>query len=102
MQGAAGVPCPSGARPGRAMTPEQRALRARIAAHSRWASEDPREGTAVARAAFLDRFEREADPDGVLPREERLRRAESARKAYFARLALASSRARQARRSSTL
>lgn len=81
------------------MTPEQRALRARIAAHTRWSQQDRREGTAAARAAFNDRFEREVDPDGVLPREERLRRAESARKAYFTRLALASSRARQARRS---
>jgi hypothetical protein len=80
------------------MTPEQRALRARIAAHSRWATQDRREGTAAARAAFADRFEREVDPDGTLPRDERLRRAESARKAYFARLALASSRARQERK----
>ena len=80
------------------MTPEQRSLRARIAAHSRWATQDRREGTAAARAAFADRFEREVDPDGTLPRDERLRRAESARKAYFARLALASSRARQERK----
>jgi hypothetical protein len=80
------------------MTPEQRALRARIAAHTRWSREDPREGTAAARAAFNDRFEREVDPDGLLPRDERQRRAECARKAYFARLALASSRARRARR----
>lgn len=82
------------------MTPEQRALRARIAAHTRWSRQDPREGTAAARAAFQDRFEREVDPRGDLPRAERLRRAESARKAYFARLALASSRARQARKTS--
>lgn len=80
------------------MTPEQRVLRARIAAHSRWAKQDPREGTAVARAAFLDRFEHEVDPDHLLSPQERLRRAGSARKAYFARLALASSRARSARR----
>jgi hypothetical protein len=81
------------------MTPEQRALRARIAAHTRWSQQDRREGTAAARAAFNDRFERQVDPDGVLPHDERLRRAERARKAYFTRLALASSRARQARRS---
>jgi len=43
----------------------------------------------------LDRFEREVDPDGVLPPEERRRRAEHARKAYFLRLALASSKARR-------
>ena len=76
-------------------TPEQRALAARIGAHSKWAVTDPIEGTAAARAAFLDRFEREVDPDGVLPPEQRARRAEHARKAYFTRLALASAKARR-------
>ena len=47
-----------------------------------------------ARAAFLNKFEDQVDPDRVLPEAERLRRAESARKAHFARLALASARAR--------
>lgn len=79
-------------------TPEQRALAARIAAHSKWAVTDPREGTAAARAAFLDRFEREVDPDGLLAGPERARRAEHARRAYFARLALASAKARAARK----
>jgi hypothetical protein len=44
----------------------------------------------------MDRFEREVDPDGELPIEERQRRAEHARKAYFLRLALASAKARRA------
>ena len=78
------------------LTPEQRTLRARIAAHARWSKEDPRAATKPARDAFLARFEAEVDPDGVLPEGERLRRAESARKAYFVRLALASSKARSA------
>jgi hypothetical protein len=39
--------------------------------------------SAPARRAFLDRFEREIDPDGVLKPEERARRAEHARKVYF-------------------
>jgi hypothetical protein len=56
------------------------------------------DGTAAARKAFADRFEREVDPDGVLSPAERARRAESARKAHFTRLALASSRARAARK----
>ena len=74
-----------------------RVLRARIAAHIKWSQYDPVEGTARARSAFLDRFEREVDPQGRLPLEERGRRAMHARKAYFARLALASAKARRAR-----
>ena len=80
------------------LTPEQRALRARIAAHSLHAKvADPSAHTAPARRAFLDRFEREVDPEGTLPPEERARRAEHARKAYFAALALKSARARSKR-----
>jgi hypothetical protein len=54
--------------------------------------------TAPARAAFLGRFEREVDPDGVLDPHERTRRAQHARKAYFLRLALASAHARETHR----
>lgn len=80
------------------MTPEQRRMRAQIAAHVLWAScTDPSAHTAPARSAFLERFEREVDPDGVLTPEERARRAAHARKAYFRRLSLASSRARAAK-----
>lgn len=39
----------------------------------------PQEATAKARAAFLAKFEREADPEGVLPPAERRRRAEAPR-----------------------
>lgn len=77
------------------MTPEQRSLRAQMAAHALHAKiTDPTEATARARAAFLDRFARQVDPLGELPPEERARRAEHARKAYFLGLALKSSRAR--------
>jgi 8-oxo-dGTP diphosphatase len=48
---------------------------------------------------FTDRFERQVDPDGVLEPTERARRAQSARKAFFMRLALKSAQARRARRS---
>lgn len=79
-----------------ARTPEQRALAARIAAHSKWATTpDYSAATAPARAAFLNRFEREVDPEGVLPATERARRAEHAKKAYFSRLALKSAQARR-------
>ncbi len=72
-------------------------LSGRIGAHTLHARRDPRKTTAAARAAFLDRFEREADPDGVLSLKERARRALHLRKAYFARLALRSAQARQRR-----
>ena len=58
------------------------------------AAHDPTETTAAARAAFLSKFELQVDPDGILPEGERQRRAEHAKKAYFARLALRSARAR--------
>lgn len=77
------------------LSPAERTLRARLAAHTKWATHDPVEGTAKARAAFLDRFDREVDPDGVLDPVERARRAEHARKAHMARLALASAKARR-------
>lgn len=79
------------------MTPAERVLRARLAAHSLHARlGDETAHTAPARHAFLARFEREVDPRGELPVEERHRRAEHARKAYFTRLALASVKARRA------
>lgn len=72
-------------------------LRAKIAAHVRWAHEPNRAAaTRAARQAFADRFEREVDPDGVLDPAERARRADSARKAYFTRLALKSAQSRRA------
>lgn len=74
------------------MTPEERtakSLGGQIGANRRWAHEPDRTAaTAKARAAFLSKFEQEADPEGVLPIAERLRRAENLRKAHFARLRL--------------
>ncbi len=65
----------------------ERALRGRIGAHLLHATHDSRRLTARARAAFLGSFERQVDPDGSLPADERRRRAAHARAAYFARLA---------------
>jgi hypothetical protein len=77
-------------------TPQDSRLRAKIAAHARWArTSDPAAATAPARAAFDARFAREVDPDGTLPADERTRRADAARKAYFARLAYRSAKARR-------
>ena len=73
----------------------KRGLQARMAAHALHAKvSDPAAHTAPARQVFLSRFEREVDPEGVLEPRERARRAEHAKKAYFLKLAQASSKAR--------
>lgn len=67
--------------------PSERSLRGRMGAHLLHASHDSRRLTVRAREAFLASFERQVDPDGVLPADERRRRAGHARAAHFARLA---------------
>jgi hypothetical protein len=79
------------------LDPHLAALRARIGAYALHKAHDPRATTAKARATFLSRFERDVDPDGVLPEAERRRRAEAAKKEHFARLALRSAKARAAK-----
>jgi len=79
------------------MTPAERSLRGRIAAYTLHSRYDSHEITERARKGFQSKFEREVDPDGVLPEAERLRRAEMARKAFYARLALSSAKARRKR-----
>jgi hypothetical protein len=74
------------------LTPQQRTLRARIAAY-RMHSEG-KTNTGPASAAFLRRFEREVDPDGSLTAAERARRAEWALKAHMAALSLKASQTR--------
>jgi hypothetical protein len=74
------------------LTPNQRTLRARAAAFALHAQGGT--STKAGTAAFLDRFERQVDPDGVLTAEERARRAVYARKSYMTSLALKASRAR--------
>ncbi|MEH0829579.1 hypothetical protein, partial [Micromonospora sp. CPCC 205714] len=84
-----------------AADPGERVLVARLAASERWAREPDRAAaTAPARAAFADRFARQVDPDGTLDPAERARRAASARRAYFTRLALRSAQARRRRAAS--
>ena len=77
------------------LTPSQRAQRARIASLSRWAqTRDRAAATRAGTEGLMNRFRREVDPDGVLPVEERERRALMARRAHMSRLALRSSKAR--------
>ena len=72
-------------------------LRARIAAHERWAhTADRTAATAPGRAGLEARFEREVDPKGELDPAEHARRVDAKRKAHFMGLALLSVRARRA------
>lgn len=72
------------------LTPAERILRGRIAAHDSWAhTEDRPARTAEARRAFDNKFLEEAGGDPV--------RAEHLRQAYFARLAFKSAQARRRR-----
>ena len=74
------------------LSPSERTLRARIGAHSLHAQRDSRVTTAPGRKAAADKLNArllaEIDPDSILPLDERARRLEHARKAYFGRLAL--------------
>jgi hypothetical protein len=78
-------------------THAERVLTGRLGAYTAHSRHDGHEMTRAARAAFESKFERDVDPYGVLPIEERLRRAEMARKAHYTRLALASAKARRKR-----
>lgn len=92
-------PQPDGKGRGEAgMTPQQRRRRARIAAHASWANTADRAArTAAGTKAFLDRFEQQVDPEGVLPEETRAAMAKHARTAYMLQLAERSAAARRRR-----
>jgi hypothetical protein len=51
--------------------------------------------TGAAHRGFRARFEREVDPEGILPPAERAARAERARRAYMLTLAVRSAAARR-------
>jgi hypothetical protein len=72
-----------------------RSLAGRVGAYALHSKYDSREITRAARAAFLQKWVDQVDPDRVLPEPERLRRAENALKAHMARLALKSAKARR-------
>jgi hypothetical protein len=80
------------------LTPEQRTLRAKIAANTRWSREDPTENVKRANAGFQRRFLEQVDREFPgLPEAERQRRAQAGLRAYMAQLALKSSKARSRR-----
>ncbi len=71
----------------------------RLGAHSKWAqTEDRSAATQPARDALMRKFEDEVDPDRKLPADERAKRAESARRAYYQRLSLKAAAARRAKK----
>jgi hypothetical protein len=68
----------------------------RIAAEVSWSRTVDRSArTRPARQAFLKRFEKEVDPNGEMPLDERYRRAEHALRAHTLRLAKTAVAARQ-------
>src|SRR5690606_25412312 len=75
------------------LSPEERSLRARLAAlemHARGST-----NTAPAREALRRKFEDQVDPNRELPEAERKKRADAARRAHYTRLALRSVVARR-------
>jgi hypothetical protein len=77
------------------MTPEQRRLRARIAANARWSRPMARDDqAAAARAAMLDRLERQVDPSMSLTPEKRASLVQSAARRLSAELNAARARKR--------
>lgn len=81
------------------MTPEERTRRARIAAHTRWGkTPDRTAATEAARRGLLAKFEREADPDGVMSPADRAAAAENLRRAHYLRMAAARAAAAKKRR----
>lgn len=69
-------------------------MRARVAA-ALHTQRDPRETTAAARRASLERYEKQVDPEGILPAKERKRRAKAAQKRQMQAMAYRSARARR-------
>ena len=77
------------------LTPEERSLRARIAALTLHSQVDSRQHTEPARRTFRDSFLEQVDPTGTMPEAERRRRADTAYRAHMTRLALRSAKARR-------
>ena len=82
------------------LSPERARAIGRIGGLTTSATTDSLERLKPAHDAFMQRFIDEVDPHRELPEPERLRRAEAAKKAYFARLALKSAEIRTAKAAS--
>lgn len=85
------------------MPPAQHRLASSIGGLQRWARVNSPEGRRrafdAANAAMRSKWEREADPDGVLPPDELAAAVARLKKAHFRLMALKSAQARAGRRS---
>ncbi|MEV7014047.1 hypothetical protein [Streptosporangium sp. NPDC051022] len=83
-------------------TPSERRTIAQIAANTRWAAEPDRTAaTAAARRnspASIEYWAKKIDPDEILPYQERIKRAENAKAAYYAKAMLKARQAKAAKR----
>lgn len=71
------------------LSPAELSLAGKLGAHKSWAKTENRSArTHPARMAFRTKFERQVDPNNELLPAERAKRAEHARKAFYAELAL--------------
>lgn len=81
------------------MTPEERTRRAKIAAFTRWGKTTDRSAaTESARRGLRAKFEREADPDGVMSPVELKQAADALERAHMLRMAAARAKAAQRRK----
>jgi hypothetical protein len=84
--------------PAKGLTQSERTLRAQLAANTGWAfTQDRTARTAPARRAAFAKFGQAVDPHGVLPPEERAKRAENLRRAHLQQMALRSAKVRRLR-----
>jgi hypothetical protein len=80
------------------LTPSQRRTRSRQASYTSWANTADRTArTEPGRRGMYKKFEDQVDPDRTLAPAERAKRVESARKAYFTRLAFLAVKAKRQR-----
>ncbi|MQA79526.1 MAG: hypothetical protein GEV10_13795 [Streptosporangiales bacterium] len=80
------------------LTPEQRVLRARIAANTRWSQEDGKANAQRAHAGLRAKFRRQVEAESPgLSDAELERRVDCAYRAHMQRLSFAASRARSNR-----
>jgi hypothetical protein len=78
------------------LTPSERKLRGFIAAQVRWSTPGQREAASRAQRERIFRWaEKQVDPDGKLPEDERARLAQNAMQAHMARLSLKAAQARR-------
>lgn len=83
------------------MSPEERRLRAQVAANTRWSKPGARSRQSeTIRSARLRRLEEQVDPDGLLDPAERACLARNALAAEMAGLSLKAARARRLARES--